>query len=447
MYHELYGPAESVLRACGTVLRVLEQHASLCHVYEHPTTILIVMSHAAALFRYQHPDEIIATAVERARALALPLEQLAIFTHALQSLDERERRRLRQLVDKRLVDLIPSTGRRKSDWNVPFPPLDSPDFTFIDLFAGIGGMRLAMQRRGGRCVFSSEWDESAQTTYLANFGEVPYGDVTKVDKARIPDHDILVAGFPCQAFSIAGFKGGFRDARGTLFFEVAKILKAARPKAFLLENVKGLVSHDRGHTLATILRVLRKNLGYHVPDPQVVNARHFGVPQNRERIFIVGFRHKSAAARFNYPRPLGRHRTVDDILETSVVDAKYYLSETYLETLRRHKRRHESRGHGFGYEIIHGDGIANAIVVGGMGRERNLVVDDRLTDFTPTTRIKGKINREGIRRMTPREWARLQGFPESFRIVVTDAQAFKQFGNSVAVPAVEATGRQILEAI
>jgi DNA (cytosine-5)-methyltransferase 1 len=308
-------------------------------------------------------------------------------------------------------------------------------------------MRLAMQNAGGRCVFSSEWDGPARTTYLANFGEYPYGDVTKIDEADVPEHDLLVAGFPCQAFSIAGFKGGFRDSRGTLFFDVARILDASRPRAFLLENVKGLVSHDRGRTLSTILRILRDDLGYHVPDPQTVNARYFGVPQNRERIFIVGFRNRRAAQRFAYPKPLGPHRTVGDILESKTVDAKYYLSKRYLATLRRHRSHHESLGHGFGYEVIPHDGVANAIVVGGMGRERNLVVDGRLDDFTPTTRIKGGINREGIRRMTPREWARLQGFPDSFRVVVADAQAFKQFGNSVAVPAVEATSRRILEAL
>jgi DNA (cytosine-5)-methyltransferase 1 len=402
---------------------------------------------STAVFKYRHPDDVISTAIDRLRSACLDDELLAPFTHALQATTAAERRRLRQQVHAALRDLVPDRGPQASEWSVPFPPVDERRFTFVDLFAGIGGMRLAMQNAGGRCVFSSEWDGPARATYLANFGEYPYGDVTTIDEADVPEHDLLVAGFPCQAFSIAGFKGGFRDSRGTLFFDVARILDASRPRAFLLENVKGLVSHDRGRTLSTILRILRDDLGYHVPDPQTVNARYFGVPQNRERIFIVGFRNRRAAQRFAYPKPLGPHRTVGDILESQTVDAKYYLSKQYLSTLRRHRAHHESLGHGFGYEVIPHDGVANAIVVGGMGRERNLVVDERLDDFTPTTRIKGGINREGIRRMTPREWARLQGFPDSFRIVVADAQAFKQFGNSVAVPAIEATSRRILEAL
>ena len=164
-------------------------------------------------------------------------------------------------------------------------------FTFIDLFAGIGGFRLAMQNLGGKCVFSSEWDEQAQKTYAANFGDIPYGDITLEEtKARIPkEFDILCAGFPCQAFSIAGKRGGFEDTRGTLFFDVAEIIRRHQPKAFFLENVKGLINHDKGHTLKTILNTLREDLGYFVPDPEIVNAKDFGVPQNRERIYIVGF--------------------------------------------------------------------------------------------------------------------------------------------------------------
>jgi DNA (cytosine-5)-methyltransferase 1 len=178
-----------------------------------------------------------------------------------------------------------------------------------------------------------------------------------------------------------------------------------------------------------------------------MNARDFGVPQNRERIFIVGFRNKAAANRFSYPKPLGVPTTIADILESQEVSVKYYLSNQYLRTLINHRARHEAKGHGFGYEIIPNDGIANAIVVGGMGRERNLVVDKRLTDFTPVTHIKGTVNKKGIRKMTPREWARLQGFPDKFKIVVADASSYKQFGNSVAVPAIQATGRALLKAL
>lgn len=328
---------------------------------------------------------------------------------------------------------------------VPFETPQNHLFKFIDLFAGIGGFRIAMQNLKGKCVFTSEIDVAAQRSYQANFGDLPHGDITKINEKDIPDHDVLCAGFPCQAFSIAGRKGGFNDTRGTLFFDVARIIREKQPKAFFLENVKGLVGHDKGKTLATILSVLRDDLGYFVPNPQVINAKNFGVPQNRERIFIVGFRNDLGINSFEYPELQGKKIVFEDIREEKVVDTKYYLSEVYLETLKRHRARHESKGNGFGYSIIPNDGIANAIVVGGMGKERNLVYDDRITDFTPTTKIKGKVNREFVRKMTPREWARLQGFPDSFKIVVADVHAYKQFGNSVAIPAIQATAKNIIQ--
>ena len=333
--------------------------------------------------------------------------------------------------------------------DVPFPEPEQPKFKFIDLFAGIGGFRIAMQSLGGKCVFTSEWDEQAKKTYEANFGEVPFGDITKEEtKKFIPDgFDVLCAGFPCQAFSIAGKRGGFEDTRGTLFFDVAEIIKRKQPKAIFLENVKGLFNHDKGKTLKTILNVLRNDLGYYVPDPQVLNAKDFGVPQNRERIFIVGFRGDLGIDSFVYPEPINKHTTFEDVKEKDVVSVKYYLSDTYLNTLITHKKRHESKGNGFGYEIIPDDGTANAVVCGGMGRERNLVYDDRLEDFTPVTHIKGDVNRQGIRKMTPREWARLQGFPDNFIIPVADASAYKQFGNSVAVPAIMSTANEIIKRI
>jgi DNA (cytosine-5)-methyltransferase 1 len=332
---------------------------------------------------------------------------------------------------------------------VPFPNPDQPEFTFIDLFAGIGGFRLALQNLGGECVFTSELDEKAQLTYKANFGDVPFGDITKeITKQYIPDSfDILCAGFPCQAFSIAGKRGGFEDTRGTLFFEVAEIIKRKKPKAIFLENVKGLTNHGQGKTLATILHVLRNELGYFVPEPQILNAKNFGVPQNRERIFIVGFRNDLGIQDFEYPKPTNKEVLFSDVKEKKVVPSKYYLSNQYLNTLIKHKERHESKGNGFGYEIISDDSIANSIVCGGMGRERNLVIDNRLIDFTPTTNIKGEINRQGIRKMTPREWARLQGYPDDFIIPVADASAYKQFGNSVAVPAIQATARNVVKKI
>ncbi len=333
--------------------------------------------------------------------------------------------------------------------DVPFPKPAITQFTFIDLFAGIGGFRLAMQDLGGKCVFSSEWDKEAQKTYFANFGELPFGDITKEEtKKWIPNEfDVLCAGFPCQAFSIAGKRGGFNDTRGTLFFDVATVIKKHKPKAVFLENVKGLTSHDKGRTLQTILNTLREDLGYYVPDPKIINAKYFGVPQNRERIFIVGFRKDLGIEGFKYPEPNKITKVVKDIIEKKVVDAKYYLSTQYLKTLKEHKARHEGKGNGFGYEVLKNEGVANAIVVGGMGRERNLVIDNRLKDFTPTTKIKGEVNREGIRRLTPRECARIQGFPDHFKIQVSNASAYKQFGNSVAVPAIEATAEKIIEKI
>lgn len=333
--------------------------------------------------------------------------------------------------------------------DVPFPEPKKPKFNFIDLFAGIGGFRLALQNIGGKCVFTSEWDKYSKQTYEANFGEIPFGDITKdTTKSFIPENfDVLCAGFPCQAFSIAGKRGGFEDTRGTLFFDVAEIIKKRKPKAIFLENVKGLRSHDKGKTLATILNTLREDLGYFVPEPQVVNAKYFGVPQNRERIFIVGFRKELGIEKFEYPKTITKKPILSDILEKEEVSVKYYLSERYLNTLKNHKARHASKGNGFGYEIIPEHGTANAVVCGGMGRERNLLCDHRLTNFTPVTNISSDVNREGIRKMTPREWARLQGFPDNFRQVVSDAQAYKQFGNSVAVPAIQAMAEQILKTL
>lgn len=259
-----------------------------------------------------------------------------------------------------------------------------------------------------------------------------------------------MGGFPCQAFSLAGRRLGFKDeTRGTLFFEIEAILRKHQPKAFFLENVKGLAIHDKGRTLKTILTHL-DNAGYDVVPPQVLNAMDFGVPQHRERIYIIGFRKDLGVdiTKFQYPEPktVGDLRPkFRDVMEEDVPSVKYYLSTVYIETLKRHRAHHEAAGHGFGYEIIDTNGVANAIVVGGMGRERNLIIDHRLKDFTPITRIKGEVNREGIRRMTPREWARLQGFPDNFKIVVADASAYKQFGNSVAIPAIQATAQKELE--
>lgn len=395
-------------------------------------------------------------------------EQMAIVSHYLHNKDTRFGRTYENLAKGLIEDIYNTNNSQTSPdhsnilsdvcaqyslfseiFSVPFLPPSNPKFTFIDLFAGIGGFRMAMQNLGGKCVFSSEWDSQAQKTYMLNYGEVPFGDITKESvKAFIPNNfDILCAGFPCQAFSLAGKKLGFEETRGTLFFDVAEIIRRKRPKAFFLENVKGLLIHDKGKTIQIILNVLRNDLDYYVPDPQVVNAMDFGVPQHRERVYIVGFRKDLNINEFSYPKPTDKSKCFADIKEDSVVSVKYYLSTQYINTLIEHKKRHEAKGNGFGYEIIPDNGVANAIVVGGMGRERNLVIDKRLKDFTPITNIKGEVNRDGIRRMTPREWARLQGFPDNFRIEVADASAYKQFGNSVAVPAIQATAQEIIKRI
>lgn len=325
----------------------------------------------------------------------------------------------------------------------------------VDLFAGIGGIRLGFEQAFGddiRTVLTCEWDEAAQKTYKTNFmDDFPIeGDITKLPEARIPPFDICLAGFPCQAFSLAGKRMGFDDdykgmSRGTLFFEVARICELHRPRVIFCENVKGLAIHDHGRTFKVIKGRLRE-MGYRV-HATILNSKDFGVPQNRERIYVVAFREDVNDSMFAFPTPTGKKVCLRDIIEDHEVSSKYYLSTQYLKTLRAHRARHEAAGHGFGYEIRPLDGIANAIVCGGMGRERNLIIDNRLTNFTPTTHIKGEVNREGIRKMTPREWARLQGFPESYKLPLADASLYKQFGNSVTVPVIRAIAGKIKEVL
>lgn len=321
----------------------------------------------------------------------------------------------------------------------------------IDLFAGIGGIRMGFDRAFGNEIsteFVCEWDEYAQKTYEANFKD-PFGiagDITAVDEKDIPPFDICLAGFPCQAFSIAGKKQGFHDdyrgrCRGTLFFDVARICSYHKPKVIFCENVKGLMIHDKGNTLR-IIRETLEELGYTVYY-DVLNSRDFGVPQNRERIYIVAFRNDIDSSSFTFPKATDPNTKIRDILENKPVSVKYYLSDVYVESLKKHKARHESKGNGFGYVIRDQDGVAGTIVCGGMGKERNLIIDNRLTDFTPVTHIKGEVNREGIRKMTPREWARLQGFPDSYVLPLADVHSYKQLGNSVTVPVIEAIAKNI----
>lgn len=323
---------------------------------------------------------------------------------------------------------------------------DRKMYRSIDLFAGIGGIRLGFEQAFGndiKTVFVSEWDKKAVETYKANFDDKIdiAGDITEVNENDIPEHDILLAGFPCQAFSLAGHKKGFEDARGTLFFDVARIIKRHNPKVVFCENVKNLVNHDRGRTFKVIKEILEE-LGY-VVFYKVLNSKNFGVPQNRERIYIVAFQKDIAPNTFDFPEKTDDTKVIKDIVEEHEVSPKYYLSTAYLESLKKHKERHASKGNGFGYEIRSTDSVAGAIVCGGMGRERNLIIDNRLTNFTPVTHIKGEINREFVRKMTPREWARLQGFPNDFKFVVADTHLYKQFGNSVTVPVIRAIAEKI----
>lgn len=323
---------------------------------------------------------------------------------------------------------------------------------FIDLFAGIGGIRLGFQDAAKElgvpveCTYTSEIDKFACQTYSKNYpldSHSPLNNITSIDEQTMPNFDVVLAGFPCQAFSIAGKKGGFDDTRGTLFFDVARLIKEKKPSAFLLENVKGLVNHRGGKTLATIINVLENDLGYVSTQFKVLNARNFGVPQNRERIYIVGF--KEGGGGFKFPEPTDYAKTLSDIIEENPVSVKYYISETYLSSMRKHKERHVAKGNGFGYEIKDNSDVANAIVCGGMGKERNLLIDSRQTNLTPITKIKGDVNKDGIRRMTPIEWERLQGFPDNWTEGVADVHRYKQLGNSVAVPVIKAVSLNIIK--
>lgn len=325
----------------------------------------------------------------------------------------------------------------------------------IDLFAGIGGIRKGFDDAFGNdisTVFVSEWDSYAQKTYKENFEDdfEIAGDITQINESDIPQFDICLAGFPCQAFSMAGKRMGFDDdykglCRGTLFMDVVRICEYHKPKVIFCENVKGLQIHDKGRTYKVIKKSFEQ-IGYTVYE-KVLNSKDFGVPQNRERIYIVAFRNDIDSSSFRFPEGNDSDTKISDIMEEHEVSVKYYLSTAYLETLKRHRARHEALGHGFGYEIRDVSGQAGALVCGGMGRERNLIVDMRLTNFVPVTHIKGEVNRQGIRKMTPREWARLQGFPDDYKLTLADTHLYKQLGNSVTVNVIEAIADNIKEVL
>jgi len=330
------------------------------------------------------------------------------------------------------------------------------DFTTVDLFAGIGGLRLGFEEAGGRCVFTSEWDANAQKTYLANFGgHEPQGDITRIDPVDIPEHDVLLAGFPCQPFSIAGVSKknalgrphGFEcKTQGTLFFNIEQIIRQRRPKAFLLENVKNLQSHDGGNTWRTIRRVLQDELGYYI-HPKIVDAKRF-LPQHRERIFIVGFRDKTGFSWENdvILPPVGEGPRLSAILhrpdgselpeppytdEQGRVNRKYVLSDHLWEYLQEYAEKHSAKGNGFGFGLVGPNDTARTLSA---------------RYYKDGSEILIKRGRGNPRRLTPRECARLMGFDKLdgsriWKIPVSDTQAYKQFGNSVAVPVVEAIAR------
>lgn len=324
-------------------------------------------------------------------------------------------------------------------------------FKSIDLFAGIGGIRKGFDNAFGdsiETVYVCEWDEYAKKTYKANFHDNfdIAGDITQVDVNDVPDFDICCAGFPCVAFSLAGKRMGFQDlykgqSRGILFMDVVRICEAKKPLVIFCENVKNLVDHDRGHTFK-VIREAFETIGYKV-FYKVLNSKDFGVPQNRERIYVVCFRNDIAPEEFWFPEGNNKPVAIKDILEDAPIPSKYYLSDVYMETLRRHRARHEAAGHGFGYVIRELNGISGALVCGGMGREGNLIIDSREHSMIPTTHIKGEINKEDIRKMTPREWARLQGFPDDYKLELADTHLYKQFGNSVTVNVIEAIAKEI----
>lgn len=352
--------------------------------------------------------------------------------------------------------------------NAPFrqKPKNECDFTFIDLFAGIGGIRLPYQQLGGHCVFSSEWDKFSQKTYLTNFGEMPHGDITQIAASDIPDHDVLLGGFPCQAFSQAGLKRGFSDTRGTMFFEIQRIMTAKRPKAFMLENVKQLQGHDKGRTLKTILDILRGEGSHTIPedvpisedarkalseklnywvDYRVLRAGDFGAPQNRERIFIVGFdrdyfKGVDFDSVFSWPVPPMTPTRVGDILENidrlPLSEDRYTISDRLWSGHQKRKLQHEKKGNGFGYSLFNHDSeYTNTISARYYKDGSEILIDQSHLGKNP-------------RKLTMRECARLQGFPDEYVVdAVSQGQIYKQFGNSVCMNVIRALSEQLVDAI
>lgn len=333
-------------------------------------------------------------------------------------------------------DGVQTTLFDNSIFDVPFPSPERPRFTFIDLFAGIGGFRIAMQNLGGKCVFSSEWDENAQKTYFHNFGEVPFGDITKErTKSFVPNgFDILCAGFPCQAFSIAGHQRGFEDTRGTLFFDVAEIIKRRRPRAFFLENVKNLKSHDNGNTFAVIKNTL-EGLGYGVHAEVLNSMEYANVPQNRERIFIVGFDKELVPnwQEFDFPGKVQLEKTIHDCIDYQESDEKLF----YTSKFPHYK------------ELV--EGMVNRDTV---YQWRRQYVRENQSNVCPTlTANMGEgghnvpliITNNGFRKLSPKECLNFQGYPEMYEFPdIANSKKYKQAGNSVTVPLIQRVANNLI---
>lgn len=287
------------------------------------------------------------------------------------------------------------------------------------------------------CVFSSEWDEKCQDTYEQNFGDRPHGDITEIVKnnlSKIPNHDVLMAGFPCQPFSNAGLKKGFGDTRGTLFYDIAKILEAKKPKVFMLENVKGLKSNNKGNTLKVILKVLREDLGYYVPDPKILNSKDFGLPQNRERIFIIGFRKKN---NFSFPEPLNIKTKVSNILNPGRAPKKYSISQKLWDSHRARRLKNQSAKpkKGFGYKSVTADDSYTSTISARYYKDGAEILIKR----------RGEDINIPPRKLTPDEARQLQGFPDNFILNKSDIQAYKQFGNAVSVPVIKFLSKELIK--
>ncbi|MFA0830678.1 DNA (cytosine-5-)-methyltransferase [Vibrio owensii] len=371
----------------------------------------------------------------------------------------------------RIIELKGEMKRYRDNAPLKQQPIEQSQFTFIDLFAGIGGIRYPFQQLGGHCVFTSEWDKFAQKTYLENYGEMPKGDITQISAKDIPKHDILLGGFPCQAFSQAGLKKGFSDTRGTMFFEIQRILAAKRPKAFLLENVKQLRGHDKGRTLKTILDILQGKHDQEIPediplseetrhaladklnywvDVKVLRAADFSAPQNRERIFIIGFNKDEFPVvdfdkLFSWPEAPKTPTRVGDILQTQQeldLDKEKYgkdrftISDKLWEGHQKRKAEHKTKGNGFGYSLFNAESeYTNTISARYYKDGSEILIDQSHLSKNP-------------RKLTPRECANLQGFPREFNVdVVSQVQIYKQFGNSVCMKVIDAVAVQMLEAL